>query len=523
MAPTRRRSVHYAEDTVCFQSFLVKRSRGQSLFGGVKPASWTEREFCLYKSKRLVYADRDVIKGEFDVTGAQAVACTAQEVGAKEGVMSFFFELRKEGAKETLVLAADAAWRRDKWIEQISAVADGSWVNDTPAVMVSAKAPTATDPEMKAVLDAYCALEGNSECADCGAASACWASVNNGLTICTACSGVHRSLGVHVSFVQSLNMDRWTAEAVQAFVHPSCGGGNLRMNAEQLEFHVPAGMLKASPHCSREAREGWITAKYAQRSFVPSHNPCPGLGPAESEYAHASDLDETTGEHSGEHSGEHPGEHTGEHTGEGESPLGRPRLAPVSMVDPPAAGAAAAGAAAENVFAAGGAAEFWGETAGGAGAGVSEGTATAIATATATATAATSSVGEKEFIGVLMVHLVSCSSLQKVDVIGKNDVYIKACCAQQSVDSKVIPKSMDPIFNQTIMVSWDGTSPLHMYVRAKTKKKDKQALGQVQVDVHSPENRALLESGQVLKITQQTLDQAKTGAVTAEVTFTSLL
>ena len=91
--------MEYASDVVCFQSFLVKRSRGQSLFGGVKPASWQEREFCLYKSRRLVYADRDVIKGEFDVTGATATPRSANDVGAKEGTMSFYFELQRPGSK----------------------------------------------------------------------------------------------------------------------------------------------------------------------------------------------------------------------------------------------------------------------------------------------------------------------------------------------------------------------------------------------------------------------------------------
>lgn len=52
----------------------------------------------------------------------------------------------------------------------------------------------------------------NDRCCDLGTQQPRWASVSHGIYVSIGASGVHRSLGVQVSYVQSLTMDSWRPE-----------------------------------------------------------------------------------------------------------------------------------------------------------------------------------------------------------------------------------------------------------------------------------------------------------------------
>lgn len=121
----------------------------------------------------------------------------------------------------------------------------------------------------------------NSSCADCGSnVKAEWVSINLGIVLCIGkfnnvmfyvtinifieCSGLHRSLGTHISKIRSLTLD--TTSFTPDLVDLICNIGNRASNA------VWEGKLdsfeRPDHRASRETRLRFITSKYVNRTYV---------------------------------------------------------------------------------------------------------------------------------------------------------------------------------------------------------------------------------------------------------------
>ncbi|KAG9291726.1 hypothetical protein G9A89_012011 [Geosiphon pyriformis] len=117
-------------------------------------------------------------------------------------------------------------------------------------------------PSIQQIID----LPGNQICVDCKSPDPQWASTNFGTLLCIECSGIHRSLGVHVSKVRSLALDKWEPHAIEVM---------LRLGNEKANQIYEGQIMDNQKLCAenwleldRSEREKFILAKYVKKEYI---------------------------------------------------------------------------------------------------------------------------------------------------------------------------------------------------------------------------------------------------------------
>uniref|UniRef100_A0A8D1SIV7 Arf-GAP with SH3 domain, ANK repeat and PH domain-containing protein 1 n=1 Tax=Sus scrofa TaxID=9823 RepID=A0A8D1SIV7_PIG len=114
----------------------------------------------------------------------------------------------------------------------------------------------------KAIIEDVQRLPGNEVCCDCGSSEPTWLSTNLGILTCIECSGIHREMGVHISRIQSLELDKLgTSELLLAK-----NVGNNSFN-DIMEANLPSPSPKPTPSSDMTVRKEYITAKYVDHRF----------------------------------------------------------------------------------------------------------------------------------------------------------------------------------------------------------------------------------------------------------------
>ncbi len=73
-----------------------------------------------------------------------------------------------------------------------------------------------SDEERDQVMEIILSYPENNKCFDCGSKNPVWASTYLGIVICFECAGKHRSFGTHISFVRSVNLDKWNRKQLKS-------------------------------------------------------------------------------------------------------------------------------------------------------------------------------------------------------------------------------------------------------------------------------------------------------------------
>jgi len=234
---------------------LVKRNNGWS------------KEFCFIDNGKF-YTQKDT---SFDPDRAiDFQLCTLKplkfEKGKDKTIHERCFQVVSPTLKKPLICQAKSAEVKTKWEKAILAAISQSLDNaHTKQSLTQSKntSNTSLEKNNQPIAQILQKVKGNDYCADCGMEKPTWASINLGVLVCLNCSGVHRSLGVHISKVRSLTLDHWDPELVMYMQQL----GNSKVNA-LYEVNLLEGLEKPTSESQSPERRQWIISKYQQKKFT---------------------------------------------------------------------------------------------------------------------------------------------------------------------------------------------------------------------------------------------------------------
>ncbi|XP_039986786.1 BAR_ACAPs and ArfGap_ACAP domain-containing protein isoform X2 [Xiphias gladius] len=242
------------------QGYLFKRSRRKS-------KTWKRCWFSI-RDNQLIY--RKSHKEDAVVLFEDLRLCAVKSLEHMD--RRFCFELLS--VQKCCALQADSEQLKQAWLSALQGSIDLAYRERASTPLTQPKEPPpplcggdnspGPPAPRQAALGVALRGPGNQRCCDCGEEEPRWASINLGVTMCIECSGIHRSLGVHLSKVRSLTLDSWEAEQLKLL----CVLGNTVMNQIYEARCSEEGRVKPTADSPRAEKEMWIKEKYVEKRFV---------------------------------------------------------------------------------------------------------------------------------------------------------------------------------------------------------------------------------------------------------------
>eukprot|EP00596_Hydrurales_sp_CCMP1899_P000219 CAMPEP_0119036974 /NCGR_PEP_ID=MMETSP1177-20130426/5034_1 /TAXON_ID=2985 /ORGANISM="Ochromonas sp, Strain CCMP1899" /LENGTH=1026 /DNA_ID=CAMNT_0006997571 /DNA_START=226 /DNA_END=3306 /DNA_ORIENTATION=+ len=243
------------------QGYLLERSAGKIL-----QQTWSREWFVLDDSKLYKIKEREMETGSsLDVqVVCETMLASIRELKSHE--VPFTFEISYAN-KGSYTLQAEGHREYTAWVAAIRHAIEKRLMSDTftnsQRQGEASQVATAAKIRQKNTIIVKKIFEENKFCAECDKLDPDWLSLNLGCLICIDCSGVHRSLGVHISKVRSLTLDDLEPEE---YLFIQRIGNNVSNSI--WEASVPVEYKKPQLSDSYAKRERFIRAKYQSKLFL---------------------------------------------------------------------------------------------------------------------------------------------------------------------------------------------------------------------------------------------------------------